>query len=142
MKKIKITYYVLTGIIAAMMTYSAYAYLTSDQVKQAFVHLGFPGYFRIELAVAKLIGAAMLVLPVAQKVKEWTYAGFAIVFVSAAVAHISSGDPASVFIAPLIFLLVLAGSYVSYQKLQSSTFEKSNNNLGSGRSALSESIAA
>jgi DoxX-like family len=121
MKTIKITYWILTVIIAVMMTYSAYMYLTNDQVKQAFVHLGFPAYFRIELAVAKLIGVVTLLLPVTGRVKEWTYAGFAIIFVSAFLAHISSGDPAAVYLMPLVFLLFLAASYLSYQKLQLST---------------------
>ncbi len=118
MKTIKIAYWLLTVIIAFMMTYAAYMYLTNDQVKQAFVHMGFPAYFRIELAVAKFIGAVTLLLPVTGRVKEWTYTGFAIIFVSAFIAHISSGDPAAVYLMPLISLVLLVGSYLGYQNLQ------------------------
>ena len=50
MKAIKITYWVTTAIVALMMTYSAYAYLTQPAMLQAFHHLGYPGYFRMELA--------------------------------------------------------------------------------------------
>jgi hypothetical protein len=118
MKAIKIIYWVLTVIIALMMTYSAYVYLTNDQIKQAFALLSFPAYFRIELAVAKLVGVVTLLLPVIGRVKERMYAGFAIVFVSAFTAHNSSDDPAAIYLIPVVFLVLLAGSYLSYQNLQ------------------------
>lgn len=116
MKTTKITYWTVTAIVALMMVYSAYAYLTQPAMAQAFHHLGYPDYFRKELAIAKIIGAVLLLAPVAPRVKEWVYAGFAITFVSAIIAHISSGDPFSVWIAPLIFLVLLIVSYMFYHK--------------------------
>lgn len=142
MKTIKIVYYTLTVIIALMMTFSAYSYLTNDGIKQAFVHLGFPSFFRVELAIAKLVGAAVLLLPVYPRIKEWAYAGFAIVFVSAFVAHVSSGDPASVFIMPVIFLAVLLGSYVSYHKLQLKSYTEGAVQKVRPGKELSKSVAA
>ena len=117
MKTIKITYWASTAIVALMMIYSAYAYLTEPMMDQAFQHLGFPAYFRIELAVAKIIGAILLLAPVASRFKEWAYAGFSITFTSAFIAHTMSGDPVSVRIMPVIFLLLLIASYFSYKKL-------------------------
>ncbi|WP_184549669.1 DoxX family protein [Mucilaginibacter sp. FT3.2] len=113
MKAFKITYWITTSIIALMMTYSAVAYLTKPEMTQAFHHLGFPDYFRVELAVAKVIGAILLLIPVSSKVKEWAYAGFFIVFVSAFIAHTASGDPVAVRVAPVVFLAILGVSYVS-----------------------------
>lgn len=52
MKTIKITYWITTAIVALMMTYSAYSYLTKEAMQQAFHHLGYPDYFRMELAIA------------------------------------------------------------------------------------------
>src|ERR1035437_10166652 len=100
MKIVQITYWTTTAIIALMMTYSGYAYLTVEKMAQGFKHLGFPDYFRIELAVAKFIGAALLLLPLSPRVKEWAYAGFTITIVSAFIAHTFSGDPASMRFAP------------------------------------------
>ncbi|HMI04147.1 MAG TPA: DoxX family protein [Pedobacter sp.] len=117
MKTIKISYWASTAIVALMMIYSAYAYLTEPMMDQAFQHLGFPAYFRVELAVAKIIGALLLLAPVASRFKEWAYAGFGITFVSALVAHTMSGDPVSARIMPVVFLLLLAASYYSYKKL-------------------------
>ena len=99
-----------------MMAYSAYAYLTQAVIAQAFQHLGFPGYFRVELAIAKLAGVVILLIPVAARVKEWAYAGFAITFISALIAHTASGDPLNYRIMPVVFLVLLAVSYITYNK--------------------------
>jgi uncharacterized membrane protein YphA (DoxX/SURF4 family) len=116
MKTIKIVYWITTTIIALMMTYSTYAYLTQDAVKQGFHHLGFSDSFRVELAIAKLIGAILLLAPVSSRIKEWVYAGFTITFISAFVAHTSSGDPVANRIMPLIILALLITSYITYHK--------------------------
>lgn len=83
MKTTNITHWITTGILAVMMTFSAYSYLTQETLQQGFHHLGFPDYFRIELAIAKLIGVIALLTPVAARIKEWAYAGFGITFISA-----------------------------------------------------------
>ena len=118
MKATKITYWTSTIIIAIMMAFSAYSYFTNPVVKQGFLHLGFPDYFRVELAIAKLIGAVLLLIPLHARIKEWVYAGFTITFISAFIGHLVSGDPAQHSIMPLIFLIPLAISYFSYHKMQ------------------------
>src|SRR6476661_8884581 len=112
MKTTNILYWTTTGIMAVMMALAAYSYITQPAVQQGFHHLGFPDYFRIELAIAKLIGAVLLLAPVASRVKEWAYAGFGITFISAFIAHIASGDPVSVLIMPILFLMLLIISYI------------------------------
>jgi len=99
------------------MFYSAYAYLTQDAMVQAFHHLGYPDYFRVELAVAKLLGAIFLLIPGAARVKEWAYAGFLFTFISAFIAHFASGDPVANRIMPLVFLVLLIVSYITYHKI-------------------------
>jgi len=116
MKTTNITYWITTGILAIMMTFSAYSYLTQETLQQGFHHLGFPDYFRIELAIAKMIGVIGLLVPVAARVKEWAYAGFGITFISAFIAHTASGDPVFVRIMPVIFLVLLVVSYVTHHK--------------------------
>jgi hypothetical protein len=121
MKTSRIVYWVATGITALMMTFSAFAYITKPEIKAGFHHLGFPDYFRVELAVAKLIGAVLLLAPVPQRIKEWTYAGFVITFVSAFIAHVSSGDPVGICVGPVVFLVVLLTSYIYYGRLRQSS---------------------
>jgi DoxX-like family len=120
MKGLKITYWVSTGLISAMMIMAAYGYFTNPMMKTAFVHLGFPDYFRLELGAAKLLGALALIVPmIPRKIKEFAYAGFVIVFVSAFIAHLSSGDPMSVAVGAVVALVVLITSYITYAKLES-----------------------
>jgi uncharacterized membrane protein YphA (DoxX/SURF4 family) len=116
MKATKITYWITTAIVGLMMFYSAYAYLTQDAMVQAFHHLGYPDYFRVELAIGKVLGAILLIAPVSAKIKEWIYAGFVITFISAFIAHAASGDPINYRVMPVIFLVLLIASYVTYHK--------------------------
>jgi len=118
MKKNKIIYWTVTGILGAMMLFSAYGYFTNEEMKGAFVHLGFPNYFRIELGIAKISGVLLLLIPIIPKrLKDLAYAGFALTFTSAFIAHASSGDPMAVTIMPLIFLGVLAVSFIYNNKV-------------------------
>ncbi len=68
------------------------ALLCLPQVAEAFTHLGFPAYFRVELSWAKLLGVALMLAPAPARIKEWAYAGFAINLASALIAHLSVGD--------------------------------------------------
>jgi hypothetical protein len=87
-----IGFWVATALFCLQIGFTAFAQLKLPQVAQAFVHLGFPAYFRIELSWAKFAGIAALLAPVPARVKEWAYAGFAITLVSALIAHFSVGD--------------------------------------------------
>ena len=118
MKTNKIIYWAVTGIVSAAMLFSAFSYLINQEMKAAFIHLGFPAYFRVELAIAKIIGVLLLLIPFVNKeLKDMAYVGFAITFVSAFIAHTSSGDPLSVAIMPLLFLSLLVVSLIYRNKL-------------------------
>jgi hypothetical protein len=91
-KTATILYWIATALFCLQIAFTAYAQLTLPQVAQAFIHLGFPAYFRVELSWAKLLGVVLLLAPVPPRLKEWAYAGFAINLASALIAHISVGD--------------------------------------------------
>jgi len=117
MKKNMIIYWTSTAIVAGMMLFSGFSYLTNEEMKGAFVHLGFPSYLRVELATAKILGAMALIIPaIPFTIKQFAYFGFAITFVSAFLAHVSVGDSANYAAMPLIFLVILAVSYFYNQK--------------------------
>ncbi len=117
MNKNKIIYWASTGLISAMMLMSGSMYFTED-VKLEMAKIGFPDFFRVELGVAKILGVLALLLPMIPKnVKEWAYAGFGIVFISATLLHISMGDPAGKIIAPVIAMIFLAVSYIFKDKI-------------------------
>jgi hypothetical protein len=100
-----------------MMVFIAFETLTKPQVKVSMEHLGFPDYFRIELGITKLIGAAFLWLPI-RLLREAAYIGFAIMFASASLAHFAVNDPVDKVIAGMVFLAILIVSYVSRQNLK------------------------
>lgn len=116
MKRDKIIYWATTAIVSGTMLMSAYMYLTADAIREAFIHLGFPSYFRQELAIAKIIGAIVLLAPVPARVKEWAYAGFGITFLSAIIAH-TSVDGIQTAVGPMVFLVLLLVSYLSYHRV-------------------------
>jgi DoxX-like protein len=116
-----IVYWTVTTLFCLQMSFTAYAQMRLPQVAEAFVHLGFPGYFRMELTWAKLLGVVLLLAPVPSRVKEWAYAGFAINLASAIIAHVSVGDGPQSW-GPAALTGVLWGlSYFSWRRLQAAT---------------------
>ena len=91
-KGIVIGFWIVTALFCLQIGFTAYAQLRLPQVADAFTHLGFPDYFRLELAWAKLLGVLLLLAPVSARLKEWTYAGFAFTLGSALIAHLAVGD--------------------------------------------------
>src|SRR6188508_1520751 len=91
-RRVLVGFWVATAIFCLHMSFTAYAQLSLPQVADAFTHLGFPAYFRVELSWAKFLGIAALLAPVPARLKEWAYAGFAITLVSALIAHAAVGD--------------------------------------------------
>jgi DoxX-like family len=91
-KAMLVGFWIATALFCLQMSFTAYAQLRLPQVAQAFTHLGFPDWFRVELSWAKLAGVALLVAPVPARLKEWAYAGFAIDLGSAILAHLAVGD--------------------------------------------------
>lgn len=91
-KGIVIAFWTVTALFCLQIGFTAYAQLRLPQVAEAFVRLGFPGYFRVELAWAKLLGVVLLLVPVPARLKEWAYAGFFITLVSALIAHLAIGE--------------------------------------------------
>jgi hypothetical protein len=91
-KGMVVGFWTATALFCLQMAFTAYAQLRLPQVADAFTHLGFPDYFRVELSWAKLVGVVVLLAPVPARVKEWAYAGFAIDLGSALFAHLAVGD--------------------------------------------------
>lgn len=115
MKVTKIVFWISTVLVAAGMLMSSVMYLTANpQITQGFALLGYPSYIIYLLGTLKLLGAIVLVVPRAGKLKEWAYAGFAFCFVGALWSHLATHTP---FIAPLVFLALLFISYFMQAKL-------------------------
>jgi hypothetical protein len=118
-KHVPVGFWIATSLFALQMGFTAYAQLSLPQVAEAFRHLGFPDYFRIELSWLKLAGIAVLLAPAPARLKEWAYAGFAITLGSALVAHLSVGDGAAQWGWSVGTAVLWALSYFFFRKGQS-----------------------
>ena len=63
-KGIVVGFWIVTALFCLQIGFTAYAQLRFPQVSEAFTHLGFPAYFRVELSWAKLLGVVLLPAPV------------------------------------------------------------------------------
>ena len=114
-------FWISTASFTLQMGFTAYAQLRLPQVAAAFVHLGFPNYFRIELSSAKFAGLAAMLAPVVPaRLKEWVYAGFAITLVSAVIARIAVGDGINAWGWAVGTAILWGASYFCFRKLQAS----------------------
>lgn len=90
------------------MLFSAIGYFTDPEMQEAFRQLGFPDYFRIEVGIAKKLGAIALLLPrLPYRLKLFAYFGLGIVSFSAIIAHIASNDPIFMTMVAVVIFLVL-----------------------------------
>src|SRR3989440_12470844 len=117
-KRIVVGFWIVTAIFCLKMAFPAYARLRLPQVAEAFAHLGFPAYFRVELSWAKLLGVVVLLAPVPARLKEWAYAGFAFDLASALIAHLSVGDGPEAWGWAVATGVLWALSYIFWRRLQ------------------------
>ncbi|MFZ5441996.1 MAG: DoxX family protein [Myxococcota bacterium] len=115
-RALRIAWWLVTALFCLQMGFTAWAQLNLPQVAEAFTHLGFPSWFRVELSVAKFLGVAALLAPVPPRLKEWAYAGFAINLVSAVVAHVVAGDGPDAWGWALGTFVLGAGSYALWRR--------------------------
>lgn len=114
MKKEKTIYWAATAAIAFISIGGAIGLLTSPFMIRTVDQMGFPGYFRVELAIGKIIGGLVLLLPVARNIKEWAYAGLAVNVLSAFVAFAAIHGTPDQYIWPAVVLLLLIISYAYF----------------------------
>ena len=109
----KVAYWASTGIIAALMCFAAFSYLSgSPKAVEGFTRVGYPQQLRIILGIVKPLGVIALLVPGFVKLKEWAYAGFTFAWICAVVAHYSVGQKVEA-ITPLVLLVLLYVSYVT-----------------------------
>jgi uncharacterized membrane protein YphA (DoxX/SURF4 family) len=107
----KLLFWITTAWVAGIMTITGVLSVAHTKpMMEGFAHLGYPPYFANLLGAAKLLGVCALLVPGLTRIKEWAYAGFAIVIVSASYSHLNSGDGLK-SLEPLATLAALAVSY-------------------------------
>lgn len=113
MKKIGLLYWIATGFVVLVMSVSGLLAIThNSRFMDALAHLGYPPYFANLLGVGKLAGIAVLLAPGLGRLKEWAYAAFGVMVLSACYSHFSSGDG----LLALDPLATFAALVISYMK--------------------------
>ncbi|MGA7524205.1 MAG: DoxX family protein [Acidobacteriaceae bacterium] len=132
-RAINILFWVFTGLFCLEMSFTAY-YELLPQGALAFARLGFAnGAFRYELSLAKLVGVAVLLLPmIPARLKEWAYAGFAINLISAVIAHSSIADRRLAFVPSTLTGVLWAASYFFWRRRENARADQNRNEGPSG----------
>lgn len=75
-------------------------------------HLGYPPYVLTILAVWKILGVVVVLIPKFPLVKEWAYAGFFFIMSGAIFSHLAVNDPVvEIFPALLLVILTIVSWY-------------------------------
>ena len=119
MKKTKTAYWIITGLFAAFMLFSAVPdVLLSPDAVTMITGLGYPKYFVFFIGVAKVLGVIAILVPGFNRLKEWAYAGLFFDLFAAAYSAIAVEG----FHLPILFFVLFIGflflSYFLWHKLE------------------------
>ena len=118
MKKNNIAYWIITGIFAAYMLFTAIpnVMVNEDSVNLITGFLGYPKYFIPFIGIAKIVGSIAILVPSFKKIKEWAYAGLFFDLVSATYSIIAVGQLNWQIIFMILPIIVLFISYFLWHK--------------------------
>jgi len=121
MKRNKIIFWIATSIIIlweGVMSLATVLF-APEYVNAGTKSLGYPDYFAYALIVCKVLGVIAISYPkLPSKLKEWAYAGLTFNLIFAFISHACVDKNLTYMLMPLVFLGILAISYVYNQKIQ------------------------
>ena len=116
-KTINIIYWISTGLILAMMLFSAASsFIENPDGAKMLEAIGYRPYVLKLLAVGKVLGVIAILTPGFPRLKEWAYAGFAFDLIGATFSFYISGFAFKDWFFMLILIALLACSYIFYHK--------------------------
>jgi hypothetical protein len=117
MKKIRITYWILTGLFAFVMLGSAIPdILVSPMAVEGFREMGLNPALVPFVGIAKALGVVAILTPGFPRLKEWAYAGLIFDLIGATYILIAIGKPIGLYAPMFIFIALGFGSYFFYHK--------------------------
>jgi hypothetical protein len=115
MKKNKTIFWVTTTILIlweGVMPLATWLF-APQYVNAGTKPLGYPDYFAYTLIVCKVLGVIAISYPkTPAKLKEWAYAGLTFNLIFAFISHAFVDQNIGFMIMPLVFLSILAVSYI------------------------------
>jgi DoxX-like family len=117
MKKVNIIYWIATGLILALMLFSAISsFIPNPDGAKMMDQMGYKPYVMHFLAVAKVLGIIAILTPGLPRLKEWAYAGFAFDLIGATYSMYASGMEPKNWAPMFIFIAILFVSYIYHHK--------------------------
>ena len=114
---INIIYWVSTGLVLAMMLFSAAtSFMDNPDGAKMLAAIGYRPYVLHLLAVAKVLGVIAILTPGFPRLKEWAYAGFMFDLIGASYSFYASGFAVKDWIFMPILIALLTCSYIFYHK--------------------------
>lgn len=114
MKAARITHWIFTGLLSALLLMSAGMYFFNyDEISLVFTGLGFPQWVIYPLGVAKVLGVLMILTKFKTWLTEWAYAGMFFNLLLALGAHLAIGD--GEHFGAVIGLVLMIGSYATWK---------------------------
>ena len=117
MKNKNILYWIITGLFAAFMLFTAIPDVMMSASAVTFIMgLGYPKYLVPFLGIAKVLGSITICLPGFNKLKEWAYAGLFFDLLGATWSVIKTGGLNLQIIFMLLPILFLFLSYYLWHR--------------------------
>ncbi|RCW48438.1 DoxX-like protein [Paenibacillus prosopidis] len=134
MRKLIITYWICTGLVALLMGVGSIPNILSSAESIAlFQELGYPAYLLPFLGVAKLLGVIAIILPRFPRITEWAYAGLTFDLAGATYSFLAIGTPIEGIFIMIFGFLVIAGSYVTHHKIRKAKMNEMDGNFSNKR---------
>lgn len=112
-----LAYWIPTGLLVLNFAFGGVSTLLgAESSLEVFRRLGYPDYFAPLLAVAQLLGAAALVIPVSHTLRDWAYAGLSFDAIAAAVSLLAIGMPLYQLGFPVFILALLFTSHWAWRR--------------------------
>lgn len=122
MKKNKIIFWVATVILIlweGVMPLGTILF-APEYVNAGTKPLGYPDYFAYTLIICKVLGViAISYSKTPEKLKEWAYAGLTFNLIFAFISHTFVDQNIGFMLMPVVFLGILAVSYIYANKIRS-----------------------
>jgi len=117
MKKVRIFYWITTGLFALLMLFSSISSLVSPAQASAFFKtINMPDYLIPFLSIAKLLGVIAILVPGYPRIKEWAYAGLLYDLIGAMYCNYSSAKTTAEWLPMIVFIALAFTSYFLYHK--------------------------
>ena len=124
MKNANIVYWIVTGLFAAFMIFTAIPDIMLTADAKTFINaLGYPDYFIIFIGVAKTLGGIAIVVPANfPRIKEWAYAGLFYDLVAATISQLAVyGFQPGIFFMILPTGFCIASYFLHHKRLKTSS---------------------